>query len=310
MKRLAANLFALFTLLCLQAAVPDGYYNSLIGLKDKALKDAVHTLAANHTKLSYDNMFKYYRDTDPWPSDPTKIWDMYTNSGTASFLSNNNCPSGMSREHSVPKSWWGGDNNYAYNDLIHLVPVNADANSARSNWPFGDVATIDWDNGVSKRGTPSSGQGGGASKVFEPDDQYKGDFARIYFYMACCYQDLNWVIGGDNTMFDRYATNWKTLNAWSVELLLRWAREDPVSDKEINRNEAVYSWQNNRNPFVDNPDLMEYIWGNKQGVEWGATEPEPPVNLFGDFNNDGVVDVSDLNILVNIILGRPVVIEN
>ena len=104
MRRLATNLFALLTLLIVQAGVPDGYYNSLTGLQDQALKDAIHTLTVNHTKLNYSNLFKYYRDTDPWPANPSKIWDMYTNRGDVSFLDNDNCPSGMSREHSVPKS--------------------------------------------------------------------------------------------------------------------------------------------------------------------------------------------------------------
>ena len=302
MRRILTYVSAVCAVLSLQAGVPQGYYESLQGLTDQALKDAIHTLTASHTRLTYNNLFYYYRQTDAWPEDPTKIWDMYTNSHNVEFLSTDKCPSGMSREHSVPKSWWGSTENDAYSDIINLVPVDATANNKRANWPFGDVASSEWDNGVSRLGTPRSGQGGGASKVFEPADQYKGDFARIYFYMACCYQDLNWVTDGDNTMFDRYSTNWKTLNTWSVDLLLRWAREDPVSEKEINRNEAVYDCQQNRNPFVDNPELMEYIWGNKQGSAWGASEPA--VDRPGDFNHDGMVDVSDVQYLINIILGK------
>ena len=153
-----------------------------------------------------------------------------------------------------------------------FIPADAKANSARGNLPFGDVASSDWDNGSAKRGTPRSGQGGGSSKVFEPADEYKGDFARIYFYMASCYQDYNWAT---TTMLTN--SDWRTLNAWSIELLLRWARQDPVSEKERNRNDAVQIYQNNRNPFVDNPDLMEYIWGDKVGMGFveGGEDPGP-----------------------------------
>ena len=96
--------------------------------------------------------------------------------------------------------------------------------------------------------------------MFEPDDRYKGDFARTYFYMACAYQHYKW-------KYTYMLTNnsWKSFNEWSIDLLCRWARNDAVSDKEVNRNDAVQKYQNNRNPFIDFPDLFEYIWGDRQG---------------------------------------------
>ena len=131
---------------------------------------------------------------------------------------------------------------------------------AKSNYPLGEVSRATFDNGVTKVGTPKTGQGGGSSTVFEPDDRYKGDFARTYFYMACAYQHYYWkytYMMNNNT--------WKTFNDWSIDLLCRWARNDAVSDKEVDRNEAVQHSQNNRNPFIDIPQLFEYIWGNRQG---------------------------------------------
>ena len=117
-----------------------------------------------------------------------------------------------------------------------------------------------FDNGVTRVGSPKMGQGGGSNSVFEPDDRYKGDFARTYFYMACTYQNYTW-------KYTYMLTNntWKTLNDWSIDLLCRWARNDAVSDKEVDRNDAVQKCQNNRNPFIDIPELFEYIWGNRQG---------------------------------------------
>ncbi len=272
MKRIALYMISLFVVVAATAAVPQGYYNSLKGKTGQDLKTAVHDLTVNHTVLNYNNLWYYYYDTDYVPGNREQVWDMYSNNEYF-FGTRGNAVSGMNKEHSFPKSWWGGSKNAAYSDLHHLIPADANANSARSNWPFGDVASSDWDNGLSKRGTPRSGQGGGAGKVFEPADQYKGDFARIYFYMVSCYQDLNW-----KTTYMLTNSDWRTLNQWSIDLLLRWAREDPVSEKEIARNDAIERYQNNRNPFVDNPDLMEYIWGTMVGTEWdgsGTVIPDP-----------------------------------
>ena len=98
--------------------------------------------------------------------------------------------------------------------------------------------------------------------MFEPNDEYKGDFARTYFYMVTCYQDYTWT---QKYMWMLQQNTYPTLSDWAAQLLLKWSREDPVSQKEIDRNEAVYQFQNNRNPFIDFPALAEYIWGNKKG---------------------------------------------
>ena len=257
------------------ADAPAGYYSTLNGKSGQALKDAVHELTKHRTVHSYGSLWYYFRETDRQASDASRVWDMYSDK-TYYFTSNGTgATSGMNKEHSVPKSWWGGYNEnqgyFAYTDLNHLYPSDADANSAKLNYPLGEVETVHFDNGVSKTGTPVAGQGGGSSVVFEPDARYKGDFARTYFYMAACYQDYTW-----KYKYMYTEDTWLTLNQWSIDLLLRWAREDPVSDKEKARNEAVYRCQNNRNPFIDNPNLIEYIWGDRQGDvfnEGGTDEP-------------------------------------
>ena len=245
------------------ATIPAGYYNSLDGKSGQALKDAIHDLALQHTVFSYNSLWIYFAQTDCRPEDKSKVWDMYSDK-TYYFRGGTSGVYGMHKEHSLPKSWWGGydeTQGYAgYTDINHLYPSDGDANMAKSNYPLGEVSRASFDNGVTRVGSPKTGQGGGCSSVFEPDDRYKGDFARTYFYMACAYQQYNWRY---TYMFSN--NTWKTLNDWSIELLCRWARNDAVSDKEVDRNDAVQHCQNNRNPFIDIPQLFEYIWGNRQG---------------------------------------------
>lgn len=257
---------------CLRAGatIPAGYYNSLDGKSGQALKDAIHELVLQHTTFSYGSLWIYFTDTDCQADDKSKVWDMYSDY-TYYFRGGTSGVYGMHKEHSLPKSWWGGydeTEGYAgYTDINHLYPANGDANMAKSNYPLGEVSNPSFDNGVTKVGSPKTGQGGGSYAVFEPDDRYKGDFARTYFYMACAYQHYHW-----KYTYMLNNSSWKTLNEWSVDLLCRWARNDAVSDKEIDRNEAVQRHQNNRNPFIDIPQLFEFIWGNRQGEVFYLSE--------------------------------------
>ncbi len=262
------------------ADIPEGYYTDLNGKKDAELKTACWQTVRNLTRISsYSNLPKYFQVTDVYP-ESDRWWDMYSDIPlfAPSF-------SGLNREHSFPKSWWGGltDVN-AYTDLNHLYPSEMKANTAKSNYPLGTVdrtSPINFQNGVSTVGYAVTGQGGGARYVFEPADEYKGDFARTYFYMVTCYQDYTW---NQNYMYMLQQNTYPTLNEWSVRLLLDWAAGDPVSQKEIDRNEAVYGFQNNRNPFIDFPQLAEYIWGNKRGeifyIDDAGTGPGGEPNLI------------------------------
>ena len=254
------------------ASVPNGYYTSIYGKKGTALKTAIHDVIRPHTKLTYASLWNHFPSTDVYPEQINGkwlVWDMYSDNKTNQIYYYPNGTSGLNREHSCPKSWWGGDQNEAYTDINHLYPSDAKANTAKNNYPLGVVKVASFNNGVSKVGTPQSGMGGGCQSVFEPADEYKGDFARTYFYMATMYQDYTWKY---TYMFSNSSD--LTLSQWAYTLLLEWARQDPVSDKEIDRNEAVFLIQNNRNPFIDIPGLEEYIWGNKQGqvLEEGGGE--------------------------------------
>ncbi len=256
--RTVAALLSLLAAAYASADIPAGYYSSLDGKKEGELKTAIHTIVHNFTRVTYSNLPHYFQQTDVYP-DSHRWWDMYSDIPlyAPSF-------SGLNREHSFPKSWWGGSTSVgAYVDLNHLYPSEREANTAKSNYPLGIVnrsSNVKFDNGICAVGYPVNGQGGGASFVFEPDDQYKGDFARTYFYMATAYQDLTW-----KYTYMVSQNLYPTLNGWSVELLMKWHRDDPVSQKEIDRNEAVFAIQNNRNPFIDMPELAEYLWGTKKG---------------------------------------------
>lgn len=257
------------------ADIPVSYYNSVNGRADADLKTALSNLIYNHTEVSsYQNLPNYFRRTDVRPG-TDYWWDMYSDLEVSTSITFGTY---MNREHSFPKSWWGGLTTIpAYVDLNHLYPSEAKANQAKSNYPLGIVYTSatsvpKFDNGVVKVGYPTTGIGGGATLVFEPSDEYKGDFARTYFYMVTCYQDLTW---DTKYMYMLEQNTYPTLKSWAVDMLLEWNRIDPVSEKETMRNDEVYKIQNNRNPFIDYPELAEYIWGNKMGTKFYAGSGEP-----------------------------------
>ena len=240
------------------AEMPRDYYpDNLVGRNKGDLKTELHKLLKEHRRIEYGSKGTWvvFRESDV-RADGT-VWDMYSN--IVRYFQSSGATPGMNIEHSVPKSWWGDDYPYTVDgsfDLHHLVPSDADANSAKSNYILGEVTgTVKFDNGVSKVGYDAVSR----LNVYEPADEYKGDFARMYMYFVTCYQDYTWRSAGTN-MFT--TGGYPTLNSYSQELLLKWHRQDPVSEKEINRNNAVYSFQYNRNPFIDYPQVAEYIWGD------------------------------------------------
>lgn len=259
-----------FLAFTVDAEYKKGYYDAMDGKSKEALKSAAKSCVQKHTRLDYYGLPGNWIYTDLYPdryNGDRRWWEMYSDqiylirgnqSGNSSFSANK-----MQREHSIPKSWWkkAGDVEYtpAYTDMWNLYPSDASANQAKSNYPFGECAETTFDNGITKVGRPMSGFGGGCGLVFEPADQYKGDFARTIFYMATVYDDLPWVI---NYMFNANSS-YPTLRPWAYEMLLQWARKDPVSQKEIDRNNGVETQQGNRNPFIDFPELAEYIWGTR-----------------------------------------------
>ncbi len=258
----------------LDAAYPEGYYDSLDGKCGEALMDAIQTLSKGHKEISYgDKTWQAFRSTDIKTVDGVDYWwDMYS----TNLVAVSSGHGGMNIEHSVANSWWDGTKNAAYKDLVHLNPSDATANNRKSNYPLGEVGDVTWENGVTFVGRPSNGTGGGSSYVYEPTDEYKGDFARVFMYMFCAYKDMKW---GTRFTWMYDTSDPLMFRPWAQELLLRWSGDDAVSQKERDRNDGVEKEQGNRNPFIDLPDLADHIWGAKKNepykVEGAGDNPDP-----------------------------------
>ena len=256
---------SLFTL----AQVPAGYYSAADGKNTSALRASLQTIISNGTiDVGYAGLWSAYAKTDE--NSAGKIWDMYSNctftystKQCGNYTAECDC---YNREHTSPQSWFNS-NAPMVSDLFNVYPTDGKVNGERSNYPYGEVGTATYTsaNG-SKLGTSSFA--GYTGVVFEPVDEYKGDFARTYFYMATRYAGLceSWTSGADVV----YSSANLGLTTYAMNLFLKWSREDPVSAKEIIRNNAVYGIQNNRNPFIDNPGLEEYIWGNKTSAVFSS----------------------------------------
>ncbi|MDZ7821033.1 MAG: endonuclease [Candidatus Marinimicrobia bacterium] len=258
--------FACFLLpAVLMTAVPPGYYDNAGGKIGDELRLALHNIIDGHTQLTYDDVWDAFATTDLRGNDT--IWDMYTG---IEFIYGEDQSTGSdvyttyNREHSWPKSW-ANESYPMYTDVFHLYPVQAYSNSHRSNLPYGEVgASVSYttENGT-KKGDARDGLGYSGT-VFEPIDEYKGDLARTYFYISTRYytEDGAWDVPG---MTDKCE-----LKDWAVDMLLDWHRLDPVSQKELDRNEAVYALQGNRNPFIDEPAYADSVWDAAGGEDPGT----------------------------------------
>lgn len=282
-KSIVATLLATIATTTVSAQIPQGYYDALKGKKGAELKTAVHNIIKNAKVLKYGSgngatWYGFYT-TD---NDNGYVIDRYSNN-RVKFGKQGDVPGGMNIEHSFPKSWWGGTKTKAYMDLFNLMPSDKDANTRKSNYGMGIVTNASYDNGCIKVGTGSEG-----FMVWQPSKEWEGDFSRGYMYMATAYQDYTWI--SDQAKQSLTQGDYPTLKKWAYELYIKWAKEDPVSKLEVDRNNAVYKIQGNRNPFIDFPNLMEYIWGdsvnyafdpaktvNSQNIKYGgSTDPDTP----------------------------------
>ena len=269
------------------------YYTSVDGIKGgETLKTALHELIKNHKVISYGSgesstWGAFYTTDAVVENGQRRVLDMYSNEKRY-FGSKGSAVSGMNIEHSVAKSWWGGNKNNAYCDIHHLNPSDQNANSRKSNYPLGELTSVSWDNGVTFVGKANID--GSSMNAYEPCDEYKGDFARVFMYMFTCYQDLTW----EYTWMNYEKSSYPTLKPWAVKLLLKWHKQDPVSEKEVNRNNAVYAVQGNRNPYVDYPQLADYVWGDSINYVFHLTgEVEGGTGGGNGGNTDGGNDGSD-----------------
>jgi endonuclease I len=250
------------------------YYQAADGKKGAELKTALcGIITENHKSLSYDDLWGYFEITDLRTDG--KIWDVYSDitnydvvyKGQSSYP---NEGSGYNKEHSFPNSWFGGvKNSIMYSDLFHLYPTDAYINNMRSNYAFGETqGSKKSQTGFSKLG--SCTYPGYTGTVFEPNDIYKGDFARTYFYMVTRYENeipewYNNYKSKEGVSQTLDGNKYPGLSTWQLNMLMEWSKNDPVDNpvvKETPRNKAVYGIQKNRNPFIDYPGLERFIWGD------------------------------------------------
>lgn len=292
------------------------YYSTYINNKSAStLFTGVHNVAkVGYSSLSYNGLWTAYATTDVYPAGHLyagKIWDMY---GSCEFTySTKQCGTYKeecdcyNREHSIPKSWFGSSEsaNTPGTDIFHVVPTDGKVNGMRSNYAFGEVNSASYSHNGSQLGTAKSitisnsllGEGNvnkscTSSPVFEPIDEYKGDFARGYLgtMVRWASGDYQTFTSGDgaqifNTAYDE--AHYYGLTQYGLALLLKWHRQDPVSQKEIDRNNGIQTTQGNRNPFIDYPILAEYIWGKYAGQAFSLE------NAVGSFESDFIPGVSD-----------------
>lgn len=241
------------------------YYSAADGKCGATLKTALFNIITSHTNIGYDGLWTAYQTTDK--RSDGKLYDIYSNTtnyvigGSAQGANYSKEGESYNREHIIPQSVFN-EKSPMKADAHFVYPADGYINNMRSNYPFGTVGTVTTtsNNGYSKLGSAASSLGYSGT-VFEPNNEYKGDIARAILYFVTCYEsELTSSEWKTFDMFDK--TSYPSLTTWATTLLLAWSAADPVSQKEIDRNDAVDALQGNRNPFVDYPGLEEYIWGS------------------------------------------------
>ena len=236
------------------------YYDDIDFSKTGAqLKSELADLISDHEVHSYNDLWQGYYSTDV--DEDGYIIDIYStykytpgvdqNTGSAKKEGDN-----YNREHVIPQSIFN-KRSPMVSDIFHILPTDSYVNNRRGNYPFAEVSSASY---TSTNGTKvgSSATSGVSGTVCEPIDEYKGDIARIYFYFVTCYQDK---MSSFNSFAPFSKNSFPSLSNWAIDLYMEWSKNDPVSEREIERNQACYEYQNNRNPFVDIPGLEEQIWG-------------------------------------------------
>lgn len=251
------------------------YYSTANGKKGEALKTALWAIIKNHTDIGYGGLREAYMITDVRADGYIRDWYSNTTHYVPGSPFGNYSKEGdaYNREHSVPQSWFN-EASPMKADIVHVFPVDGYVNNRRSDFPFGEVGTVTYqsNNGYSKLGYGKDDLDYHQT-VFEPNDEIKGDIARIYFYMATCYEDkvTSWA-GQSFTGPSKY----QPFAQWTLDMLMRWSAQDPVDEVELARNEGVYTVQQNRNPFVDYPGLEQYVWGGLRDKDFSYDNYERP----------------------------------
>ncbi len=247
MKKLLFAIVVLFFAINIQAQIPSGYYDGTEGLQEEQLKNALHDIIKNHTEYSYSDLKWMLKETDEDPNNSNNVILLYTgrsqNKNTFGGGAND-----WNREHVWAKSHGNfGTSAPAGTDAHHLRPTDASVNSSRGN--------KDFDNGGQQH--PEATGCYFTSTTWEPRDEVKGDVARMIFYMAVRYEGGN---GEPDLEVVDYTPTGTQPKHGKLSTLLDWNTQDPPDAFEINRNNVIYGYQHNRNPFIDHPEFVNLIW--------------------------------------------------
>ena len=299
MKRFLLSLLVVLWTASAFAQVPEHYYDPAYGLTGEPLKAALHEIIKGHTTMDYSQLWYAFWSTDN--KGDGVVWDMYSDipGGTPPYtfdMGVDQCGSdhcgteGMcyNREHSWPQSWFKKQST-PRTDLHHIFPTDCLVNYDRADNPYGEVRSgTTYQNGSKLGSCKTPGYSG---TVFEPIDEYKGDFARAYFYMSVRYysEDTEWKT---TDMTDK-----SVIKPWAMAMLLRWNKLDPVSQKEIDRNNVIYNdYQHNRNPFIDHPEFAEMIWDPTWSVLEEASQTKADVVVLYDISGRKLLQTDITNV--------------
>lgn len=285
------------------ASIPAGYYNTATGT-GYTLKTQLYNIIKNHNDQGYSGLYTTYQTSDVRANGT--VWDMYSDCpfifGTVANggnQDNGTNPSGecglFNREHTVPQSYFGSGLQPMYSDAHFVLPADKIVNAKRDDFPYGVVQNPSWTstNGSKLGNNLNSGYSAGyTSTVFEPVDEYKGDIARLLLYFVTRYEDqLTTFYSSSSTvkvMFD--GTSDHSFSPTFLNILLTWNSQDPVSTKEINRNNAIYARQNNRNPYIDNNNYVTLIWGLPLATP--AFNRLATLSVYPNPTTDGTINIS------------------
>ncbi|MEM6559608.1 MAG: endonuclease [Myxococcota bacterium] len=253
----------------------EDYYEDATGLAGYTLKSALHTIVRNQTVRGYGALWDFYRanELDIDQDGDRSVLDIYSENPSGpdaytfqagldqcgNYQGEGDC---YNREHAFPRSWFGGSIEPMNSDVHHVFPTDGYVNARRGSYPYGEVDSPGYVSSNGSRLGPASVGLGYDGTVFEPIDEYKGDLARAYFFMATRYEDriANWQQNSAAADAALDGSRSRVFEPWFLRVLKRWHSQDPVSSKEVSRNNAAFEHQGNRNPFIDYPEFVDRIW--------------------------------------------------
>ena len=280
MRKFFTLLLAVGITSSLVAQIPAGYYNGTNGLSGYELKTKLNSIISNGTlDLGYGALWKTYAtsDVDTYYENNGTLLDMYSENPTGpdayeyiiGSVANggNQCGSAnqnvegfcYNREHSLPQSFYGKLAPMV-NDAHFVIPTDYYVNSRRETYSFGETVAPSWTTSNGTKVGPSNFPGYSGT-IFEPIDEFKGDLARMHLFFITRYEDkLQSFSEYHNAQNPLDGTVNRGYKQWYINLMLKWAAQDPVSQREIDRNNAIFARQKNRNPFIDHPEWVNMIW--------------------------------------------------